>query len=258
MTEDLLGEIAPAVDPAKDYLLELVGEGKKFKTPADLARGKYAADLHIATLEKRQDQLRADFTRLQEESQARAKLEELVEQLRVAPPPTSSTTPPAKVDDIKPGLAPEDIESLVDSKLEARELSKRQSDNFKIVQAKLKEHFGNDYQRVLKEQIEELKLPADYVNDLARRSPEAFFRTMGLNEVERKDNFQAPYRSNQRSDNFNQQGPAKRTWAHYQEMRKSNPKLYYDPKIAVQMEKDYQALGKAFEDGDFKQFGDGI
>jgi hypothetical protein len=38
----------------------------------------------------------------------------------------------------------------------------------------------------------------------------------------------------------------KRTWAYYQELKKTNPKLYLDPKISVQMDKDAIALGDAF------------
>jgi hypothetical protein len=37
-----------------------------------------------------------------------------------------------------------------------------------------------------------------------------------------------------------------RTWAYYQELKKTNPKLYLDPKIAAQMDKDAIALGDAF------------
>lgn len=254
---DLFSESnTPQIDQTKDYLLELVGEGKKFKTVQDLARGKYEADVHIGILEKTQDQLRADYLKLNEESQARAKLQELVDQLKVPQKqPTNSEQPLANVDNTKP---PVDFDSLINSKMEARELSKKQAGNFKIVQDKLMERFGSNYQTVLKQQSAELQLTSDYVNDLARRSPEAFFRTMGLNEPERKDNFQPPFKSNQRSDSFNQKGSQKRTWAYYQELKKTNPKLYYDPKIVVQMDKDYQDLGKVFEDGDFKAYGDGI
>lgn len=253
MTQDLLsGENdTPQVDPNKDYLAELVGEGKKFKTVQDLARGKFQADIHIDLLEKTKDQLRADYLKLSEDAQAQATLKDLVTQLK-APiqQPASSITPQANVDNQRPSIDPKELESLVDSRLNERELSRKQSDNFKLVQDRLKERFGSNYQTVLKQQIDELQLPSDYVNDLARRSPEAFFRTMGLTEQPRND-FQAPARSSVRSDNYASQGGQDETWSYWQKLKETNPKLYLDPKTVVRMEKAYERLGKKFEDGDF-------
>ncbi len=42
-----------------------------------------------------------------------------------------------------------------------------------------------------------------------------------------------------------------RTWAFYQELKKSNPTEYWRPKTQVQMHKDAEALGDAFANGDF-------
>ena len=82
MNETLLsGDQTPQIDPNKDYLAELVGEGKKFKTDKDLARGKYEADLYVKTLERQLDELRNDHLKLREDYTARAKLEELLGQL---------------------------------------------------------------------------------------------------------------------------------------------------------------------------------
>lgn len=259
MNEDLLSETPLSVDPQKDYLTDLVGDGKKFKTPADLARGKYEADLHIANLERTKDQLRADYLKLQEEATASKKLSEYIDQIKaLQQQPTSSNTPLANVDNTKPAYDPKELESLVDTRMEAREASKKQSENFRLVQDRLKERFGNNFQTVLKQQIDELQLTPDYVNDLARRSPEAFFRTMGLKDQEQtQESFFTPPRSNQRSDGFHQKGSTKRTWSYYQELKKSNPTLYLDPKTVSQMTKDYAELGSSFEDGDFRAYGDG-
>lgn len=257
--DDLLSggdDLPTQIDPSKDYLPELVGEGKKFKTPQDLARGKYEADLMIETFKRQQDQLRADYLELQKESAARARLEDLIDKLGQKAP-ASNEQPPVNVDNT-PKFKPEELDSLIDSKMEARDANRRRQDNYKTVEAKLRETYGDTYPRVLKEQVAELGLTSEYINDLARTSPEAFFRTIGLNAPKTQDGFQPPVRSNQRSDNFAQKGNQKRTWTYYQELKKANPQLYYDPKITNQMQKDYAALGQAFEDGDFKSYGDGL
>lgn len=41
-----------------------------------------------------------------------------------------------------------------------------------------------------------------------------------------------------------------RTESYYKQLKKDNPKIYLDPKFAVQMHNDAQALGEAYFDGD--------
>lgn len=119
------------------------------------------------------------------------------------------------------------------------------------VQAKLRERFGNKYTEVLEEQRKLLDLTTEDVNNLAKRSPAAFLRAMGLDQ--KQEAFQSPPRSVQRTDNFSP-STNKRTWSYYQNLKKQNPKLYYDPKIIAQMHKDRNELGEAFEDGDFNAY----
>jgi len=66
-----------------------------------------------------------------------------------------------------------------------------------------------------------------------------------------RENFQSPPRSDNRTGSFTPQGPKERTWAYYQELKKTNPKVYYDPKTQVQMHHDAVALEEKFKDGDF-------
>lgn len=258
MTDNLLA-IEPTVqEPPQDYYQELVGDGKKFKDNQDLAKGKWQSDHYIKTLEMQKDELRKDYLKLKEDYEARAKLEELIDQLHKQPfqqPTISENTMPANVD--KPGLDPTQIESLVSNKIQEHEASKKQTENFNSVKIKLRERYGSNYQEVLKQQIDELGISEDYANNLARSNPVVFERTFGLDKPAQAQNFQTPPRSTRISDNFNQKGSQKRTWTYYQDLKQKDPKIYYDPKIAVQMEKDIQELGDSFMDGDFKQYGDG-
>lgn len=255
MTDDLFAGVkeTPMIDPNKDYLPELVGDGKKFKTPQELARGKMEADLFIETMKKQQDDLRAEYLKLREESSKQAKLDELIDRLQ-RQTPASSDTQTAKVDNTPPKV--EFDESLIDRRIDAREAERKRQDNFTQVQNKLKERFGDNSSAVLKQQMDALDLTREDVNNLAYKSPKAFFKAMGLEE-QAPASFQPP-RSTRISENFNQKGNQKRTWSYYQELKKTNPQLYYDPKITNQMHEDYKSLGAAFQDGDFQSFGDGI
>lgn len=256
MTDDLLsgaGKTASQIDPNKDYLLELVGEGKKFKTPQDMARGKAEADVFIETLTREKDELRNEYLRIKEDSDKRAKLEDLIDRFsNKLQQPASSEHTPANVDN-QPKFDPTQLESLVANEYQKNKKLEKEQANFRMVQDKLKERYGDNYPTILQNQMEDLGLTADQINNLARTAPKAFFNTLELNEV-KKDSFQTPVGSTQRSNAFQGKGQTKRTWSHYQEMKQKNPGLYMDPKTNLQMDKDHQELGAAFEDGDFHRF----
>lgn len=255
MTDDLLSgaaKTATQIDPNKDYLLELVGEGKKFKTPQDMARGKAEADVFIETLTREKDELRNEYLKVKEESDKRAKLEDLIDRLSKSQQPASSEHTPANVDN-QPKFDPTQLESLVANEYQKNKKLEKEQANFRMVQDKLKERYGDNYPTVLQNQMEDLGLSADQINNLARTAPKAFFNTLELNDV-KKDGFQTPVGSSQRSNAFQGKGQQKRTWAYYQELKQKNPNLFLDPKTNLQMDKDHQELGTAFEDGDFHAY----
>lgn len=242
-------------DPKKDFLGELVGEGKKFKDAQALARGKYEADRTVDMLKFRMDELRSDYQKLHEEKTNGAKLAELLERLEKGPAQkqTDGVITPNAENVNEPKINPEDIKKDVLAEIRRDEEEKRAKANFDMVQKRLQERFGNNFQKVLNEQRESLELTVEDINNLARKSPEAFFRAVGLDQ-EKKSDFQAPPRSDHRSDSFSPRNE-KRTWSWYQELKKTDPNLYRSSKITNQMMKDYETLGPDFEDGDFTRFG---
>lgn len=243
----------PAIDPNKDYLAELVGEGKKFKDAQALAYAKAEADFTIDMFKQRMDEMRADYKALHEAREAGATLQELVDQIKTQQKSESNFTP---ADDTNVTPKEVDFDKLVESKIEQRETARKEQDNLARVQQTLRERYGNDYQKVLAEQRDVHRLSDKEVNDLAKRSPEAFFRVMGINQQMNQDNtFQTPPRSVSRSDSFAPSVP-KRTWKYYQDLKRTDANLYYSPKIFNQMLKDAEDLGDAFKDGDYKRFGD--
>lgn len=241
-------DLPPQVED-KNYLVELVGEGKKFQSPEDLARGKYEADQYIEILKKRQDEMREDYLKLRKENEDKAKLEDLIKQMETQRLASSETT--QANEDRKPAFDPAELDSLVSNKIQQHELQRRETDNFNTVMSKLRERYGNNYVSILQNKTEELGLSKDDVNTLARKSPKAFFNTLGLEQQQSQDVYSPPPRNQQRSDNSATRGAPKRTWSYYQEMKRKDPKAWLDPKIAVQMQKDAVELGEAFRDGDY-------
>jgi hypothetical protein len=249
MADNLLAPSADNATEPSNYLNELVGDNKKFKSPEELARGKWEADNYVKTLEGKLDELRNDYLKEREENASRANLEQLIRRLETAQP-SQITQPEVKEMNTPPTIDSKQIESLVSTKIQEFELTKKQTDNFNTVKSKLIEQFGNNYQTKLKEQIENLGLSEEDANALAKKSPAAFFRTLGMEQTQQQQTFQAPPASSQRS-NFQPTGAPKRTWTYYQQLKKDNPKAYHDPKTNIQMHNDAIALGAEFQDGDF-------
>ena len=241
----------PQIDPNKNYYEELVGEGKKFKTVEDLARGKAEADLYIEHKNRAQDELRAAYASLQNEYNSGQSLKELIDQLKSNKESQNEPTPVVP-EDKSATLDLNKIEELIRNNITATKQQEKEEANFNTVQAKLKEVYGDNFANTLKQQISELGLTTEFVNDLAKKHPQVLFRTLGIDGQSQRETFQAPPASKNRSDPF---APtvAKRTWSHYEKLRKSNPTEYFNPKTQDQMFKDATALGAAFNDGDFQQ-----
>lgn len=248
MTENLFNQNNEESNP----LDLLVGENKKFKSVEDLAKGKLESDEYIRTLTARMDELRNDYEKLQGEYTSRESLEELIEQATARNSqrtPSSETNPNANGVNNQPTFDPKQIESLVSSKIQEHETSRKYNENYQTVRTKLREHFGENYQDVLKQNIESLGIDENTVNDMARKTPQVLFKLLGVDQTRSPNTFQTPPKTNQRPSTF---APVtqQRTRAFYVKMRKEQPEVYKDPKTTVQMHKDAQELGDAFFDTD--------
>lgn len=238
--EDLFNTPDP-VETEETLRVQLTQKWKE-KFPAadeELIRVKVDSDLYIKTLERQKDELRTDFMKSQEEIQKGKALEELIDRLN-----QKDTTPaiiPEAKEKTPPSLAIDDVEKWYEQKVR----NETESKNFQIVQAKLQERYGQSTADFLQEQSTALGLTKEEINSLAKKSPQAFFRTMGITE-QGKDLFMAPPKSGIRNDQFSPK-TVKRDWNFYENMRKTNPSDYKDPKTQLQMHRDAEALGDAFD-----------
>lgn len=246
----------PVLPQDQDPLEVLTGPGAKFdrsKYQSDqdmyraIAKGKVEGDMYVDHLKQRFDEYRLDTAALREQYNAGPKVSELINQL-------TQRQPPAEVNHVVPQAQPEEdankLRDLFRAEILASKQADREQENLSSVERRLSEHYGPNYSSALKQQVENLGLTPDFINDLAKRSPQALFKTLGLDGQRQDTNFQAPLQSSQRQDPFSPMAN-KRTWAYYQKMRKDNPQVYRDPKTHNQMMKDALELGEAFEDGDY-------
>lgn len=240
------------IDENKQYLSELVGEGKKYKDNETLAKSYYHADKALEISNRRQDQLREAFIKERQENIAKAKLQDLVDKLTNSKQTNSSNeTPPVNEQNDKPAIDMDQIKSLMSTSLQEYEAGNKQRANLAQVQNKLVERYGKNYSKDLGEQLQVLGMSVDQIDALSKQAPQAAIRMLGLDTQTQREGFQSPPRSNQRNDSFAPKAAKKRTWSYYQELRKTNPDMYLDRKIANQMAQDAVELGEEFNDGDF-------
>lgn len=228
----------PTVNP-ETYL---PGEGNRYKTVEDLAKGKYEADLHIKTLETRLDELRVDFIKEHEANTQRASIEELLAKMQTTQQPV---TPPVTPMPTEPNTSPEQIKTLMSQAIRDHESARREDQNIESVQAKLVETYGTNYHTAYKDKLESIGLSAEDADQLARRNPKLVIEAMGLNKP-KEPVFQSPMRSSVLGSQTT--GNPKKTMSYYKNLRKTNPKAYHDPRIAIEMDRMSQQLGRDFFD----------
>lgn len=214
----------------------------KDKPREELENAKAESDLYVHTLTARLDDLRKDYLELKEQQQTGAQLKDLLDRLD-NPNKQQEMNETPNVQNNQPGIKPEDIEALVNKKLTDHQINLKKQDNFNAMQAKLKQTFGDDYASAYKQRLDNLGLNREFADELAMSHPSVFIKTFGLDAVPQSTQPNLPRNQVRPSFSTNTQ---KRDWAYYQEMKKTNPKLYLDPKIAVQMHDDAIALGADF------------
>lgn len=237
MADSLLPDDNQSVNLSRESVIEKW----KDKPHDELLAAKAESDLYIETMKARFDDLRKDYLELKDQQQTGAQLKDLIDRLDSK----DSNTPPITQGEqpIQPGIKPEDVQALVQAEIAKNQQLSKQEQNFNSMQAKLKEQLGDNYADAYKQRLDTLGLSREFADDLAKNYPTAFMRTFGLDAQPQQS--QTLPRSSVRPSSF---APSvqKRDWNYYQELKKNNPRLYLDPKIAVQMHDDAIALGDDF------------
>lgn len=247
MTDNILDQ----QDEIKDYLV-LMPENQR--DPQALAKKAYHADTHIKMLEAANDELRRDYLKERETNQTRAKLEDVLKQLESKQQLTSSEQSSGERSQEKPTIDLDEIDKRMSSKIVEYETAKKQQENANLVRSKLKERFGDNYSTAVKQHLDTLELSEEDFNAMARKSPAALFRTLGLDEV-RRDTFQAPPRGN---ISFNPKPETNKPWSYWKNYNKEHPGAFKDPKVTNEMTAAAIQLGDAFYDSDFGKYGDAV
>lgn len=228
----------PEIDPTKNYLEELVGEGKKYKDPAALALSKVHADRLIEDL-KRQN------AEAQSELQTRNRLEELLTQATQQ----RNDPRPDPVDhnqnrnDVVNDLTPEKIESLISERLTQHERNRSASENVRAVKQELSKQFGDDMTGALTRAAREAGVTTEWLEQQAQVNPKLVINLVQANQPKREAYLTPP--SNALNPDLAPQSD-ERTWAYYQKVKSKDSKYYESKEVQAQMHRDALRLKDRF------------
>lgn len=236
----------PAIDPNKDYSSELVGEGKKYKDAAALARAVLEKDAFI-------EKLKGETSGLRQELNTRLKLEEVIDRLpkpAVAPSPSSEPQPRAsEQDEDKSAITPEAIQAMVAKTLTEKEKANQRETNMAFVERKLQEAFGPAFRRTVKEQAQKLGIGEEFAKSLAAEQPQAFLKLFDVKpQPESNSTAQTPPHSSiGDAFGFRPDTGVKRR-SHYEAIRKKSPAEYWSVRVQNEMHREAQKQGESFFD----------
>jgi hypothetical protein len=233
-----------------DYVAALTKDGKE-PDIKELAKGKYHADQHIAKIEREQEELRKELEK-------RLSWEELASKLdKITAKPTEVTShQPSNAPNmaresnnendkatIRDGLTPQQIEELVRQTVTKEESRKASAVNIQAVKQTLQKTLGANYESVLLQKVSQLGLDKQYVEEIAAKSPAAFYALIGV----QPDNAPNPTGGLPPRSSSNVVGKqSTKNEAYYENIRKTDPKTYFSPKIQNEMFQMAKQMGADF------------
>lgn len=232
----------PILDDNKDYFEELVGDGKKFKTPQDLARGKFQSDLFIKSLQTELSELRSEL-------KSRTTLDEVVSQLKQKTSDPVVGDNQTSNDRNESNLTPEKIQEMLEAKLAERETERFKATNRIEVQQALVTKYGSDEvaRTAIAAKARELEVGTNFLGTMAETNPKAFLALMGVSDnkpLNVPNVVPSSVNTASLSGKFQPTGPRTMTW--WNEQRKKNPNYYFSKDASIQRHRDATTLGERF------------
>ena len=225
------GQTTTETQTTEDWLAKVVEtKGESFKDVQVLAKSKLEADRYIKSLEDQLKQLREETVKADYAEKVLATLQSKAQ----APATTTSDT--------KPEISEEVIKSLVEQTLTQREKQNTAEQNVSKVQQELMAKYGTEAKAHVERRAAELGMSLERMSALAAESPTAFMTLLG--EPTKKDS--KPLTQGSLNTASFQANPADRDWNYYQNLRRTNKALYYNPKTQQQMMQDKMRLGDKF------------
>jgi hypothetical protein len=217
---------------------DIVGEGKKYADQDAAAKAIIEKDKFIARLLEEKRRIEEDH-RAALNTQA---FEDRIKALEAAK--MTEREPQAPLPVSQPQTAPVDEDAVL-ALLEKREQAQKRTRNLMDVKDKLINVYGEDYPNRVKARAQELNISMDRLNAMAAETPTAFYALIGLGNERTPDNVAPPATRQNTAAAFAPNTDRKNN-AYYSNLRKTNPNVYYSPKVQMEEYNELKRQGDAF------------
>jgi hypothetical protein len=226
-------------DDNESYVSRLVKtKGDNWNDPEVIAKGKVEADEFIVNLQSQIEEMRKELERQDYASELLTKLQTKA--------PTPANDGKSEVlggsNEGKTNPTADDLASLIEQVVTARESKLTKAQRLNEVNAKLEETFGTEAEAKVKTRAQELGMTMTRLQEIAADSPTAFFALMG--EAPKPESNRIPQGTLNPQSNFNRS--SERTFAWYEELKKQDRKAYWSAKVQKEMFADAKRLGDKF------------
>ena len=243
MTDDVFSKTGESKGGEVNPLNELVGDGKKFATLDELAKGKLEADQFIEQLKVELSTVRSEMASLEEQANKKNTVAELIETVKKAN---------EKVDEEgNQPVSEEQLKEMVDSIMDNRYEKQTRLTNYQQANQSVLDKFKGDVEAArayTAERARQLGISVDKLKALGEESPSAFKQLMEVSQRTGSPQGVAGI-PEVRIENHSNSGAeaidGHHTRAYYDRLKKElGPAKYWnDPKIQGAYAKDAMALG---------------
>lgn len=227
---------------------QLVGEGKKYATVDELAKAYTNADAFIENLKRESGELRAELqTRLSVEEQLNRLQTQQRDDEPISTPPVQQPQAPAQ----ESGINQENLAELIRNELNQSKEQERLRSNVEQVARRVTEVYGSEEKanEVITAKAQELGVSVEFLQDVASRSPKAFYAQIGLDAPQSQTPQPTSGNVNPAIVAINSNAQVKpNTYAWYQNLRRDNPTEYFTPAVQNAIMRDAETARQRGED----------
>lgn len=226
-----------------DLVGALVGDGKKFKSVEDLAKGKLEADSFIERLQMENKALREAVDGDEKPDAVLDKIKQLMQSQNDG----SGNKPSGSGNQSEPKAALTKDEFL--ALLDARERQKQAQENVNKFNSEVVRVFGEKTNEVVSKRLADLGMDAATFQAIAAQSSQAALRILGLNSEGRATGDTRISGSVDTAALFGdagKQGGEVQNFAYFEKLRREMGLKYYQPEIQQQVWEARKKLGSDF------------
>jgi len=223
-----------------DLFAELVGEGKKFKTPQDLAKSRIEQDNFIEQLKSENAQMREELKRagkIDSLDAALARLNDKLENASGEPKPEGNSSA---------GISREDILAII----REDQARTQHAQSRRLIQEELVRIHGdtNKVREFLRTKAAELKVTTADLAQMVERTPVVARQVLGLTGNPKPVGPTNIPSSTRNTEAAGMSTSGVRNQSYYNNLRKELGSRFYEVSIQQQMFKDRKALGEKFNE----------